>query len=132
MASDIGTGTTITASGSNATWAALVEVLNIDFSDLWQREAINFSHMETTGAHVFKPTDLYDPGSITVSVQFDPAAVIVPAAAAENWTVTFPGGETFICSGFITSYGKGIPMEEKMTQTFTIKLTGAISGTVIA
>ena len=135
MASDIGTGTAITVSGNAAliTWVAAVEVTNIDFNDNWQRESIDFTHMETTGGREFKPTDLYDPGSMTVTVQFDPTLVITPVATETiTWTITFIGGsETFVCNGFITRIGMAIPLEDKMVQTFDVKFTGDISGTMV-
>ena len=135
MASDFATGTTITCSGNAAlvTWCAAVEVTNIDFNDLWSREPVDFTHMESTTARAYKPTDLYDPGTISVTVQFDPALVMVPSPTETiTWTFTFPGGETLICNGFTTSFGKALALEEKMTQTFSIKLTGAISGTILS
>lgn len=135
MASDFATGTAITCSGNAAlvTWTAALEVLNIDFNDLWQRESVDFTHMESTVARAFRPTDLYDPGTVAVTAQFDATLVIVPVATETiTWTITFPGGETFICNGFITSFGKALAVEEKMQQTFTIKLTGAISGTLVS
>lgn len=135
MASDIGTGTTITCSGNAAlvTWTAAVEVTNIEFNDIWQREAIDFTHMEVTGGREFKPTDLYDPGTIAVTVQFDSVLVITPVATETiTWTITFPAGDTFICNGFMTKVGMTIPLEDKMTQTFEIKLSGDISGTILS
>lgn len=132
MSSDISTGTTITASGSSSTQAAAWEVVNIEIQDSWTREAVDFTHLKTTGGREFKPSDLYDPGSMTVTVLFDSTTVLVPSPAAETWTVTFPGGETFICSGFITSVGIALPLEDRMVQTFTIKMTGDISGTILS
>lgn len=135
MASDFGTGTAITVAGNAAliTWVAAVEVTNIEFTDLWTREAVDFTHMESTTARAFKPTDLYDPGSMSVTVQFDSTLIPVPAATETiTWTITFPAGDTFICNGFITNLGIAVPLEDKMTQTFTVKLTGAVSGTILS
>lgn len=135
MASDFGTGTAITCSGNAtlATWVAATEVTNIELVDLWTRESVDFTHMESTTARAFKPTDLYDPGTMNVTVQFDETLVMLPVATETiTWTVTFPGGATFICNGFIVNYGKTVAVEEKMQQTFSVKLTGAISGTILS
>jgi hypothetical protein len=135
MASDFATGTAITCSGNSAlvTWTAAVEVTSIEFTDLWTREAVDFTHMESTTARAFRPTDLYDPGTLSVTVQYDSTLVMAPAPTETiTWTITFPGGETFICNGFTTNFGKSLEVEGKMTQTITIKLTGAISGTIIS
>ena len=82
MASDFGTGTAITCSGNAtlATWVAATEVTNIEFVDLWTRESVDFTHMESTTARAFKPTDLYDPGTMNVTVQFDETLVMLPVA----------------------------------------------------
>lgn len=135
MASDISTSVAITVAGNAAlvTWVSAIEVTNIDFNDIWARESIDFTHMETTGGREFKPTDLYDPGSMTVTVQFDSVLVITPVATETiTWTVTFPGGETFICNGFMTNVGLALPLEDKMVQTFTVKFTGDITGTILS
>lgn len=135
MASDFGTGTAITCSGNAtlATWVAATEVTNIEFTDLWTRESVDFTHMESTTARAFKPTDLYDPGTMNVTVQFDETLIMLPVATETiTWTVTFPAGATFICNGFIVNYGKAVAVEEKMQQTFSVKLTGAISGTILS
>jgi hypothetical protein len=50
-------------------------------------------------------------------------------------TVTFPipsggvAGSTFVASGFLTEFEWGVPMEEEMTFSMTVKLTGAITWT---
>lgn len=45
-------------------------------------------------------------------------------ADPESWTITFPDGSTFVCSGFIRKVGVASPFDEKMTQSVTIKFTG--------
>ena len=132
MASDFGTGTTLVGGGSSATQSAAWEVTDIQFNDGWNREVVNFSHMETTGGHDFKPSDLYDPGELVVTVQFDETITLVPTPAEETWTLTFPGGQTLICNGFVRNWGHAVPLEDKMVQTIAIKLTGDVTGTVLS
>jgi predicted secreted protein len=44
----------------------------------------------------------------------------------ETWTITLPDGATFVCDGYIKAVGGvGIPMDDKISQTFSIKLSGA-------
>ena len=45
-------------------------------------------------------------------------------SANEAWTVTLADSATFVCSGYIKSLGIESPMEDKMTQSCTIKLSG--------
>lgn len=131
MASDIGTGTTI-AGGTSSTFTTSLQVISLEFTDTWNREAINFSHMGTTGGHDFKPSDLYDAGGVNVEAFFDSAIVPVATAAIEAWTITFPGGETLICNGFLTNYPMTVPFEDAMKVTFNIKFTGDFSGTLLS
>jgi predicted secreted protein len=42
----------------------------------------------------------------------------------EAWTVTFPDGSTFVCSGYIKHLGADSKMDDKITQAVTIKLSG--------
>lgn len=42
----------------------------------------------------------------------------------EEWTVTLPDGSTFVCDGFIQDLGEAIPMDDKITQSMVIELSG--------
>ena len=129
MAADTGTGSTVTFGTSG--WAG--EILDINF-DGFNREAIDTTHLGTTTARTFMPSDLYDPGELTLEVQFD-GDDGPPIAAAETITITFPlkSGDTtagnWAGSGFVTGFSFGLPLEGKQTGTMTIKFTGAITET---
>lgn len=121
---DIGTGTTLTFSSS-----FFGEIVNLGWTGI-ERGAIDFTHLGSTVAREFKPTDLYDPGELAVEVHFDSNTFPPMSTTAETVTVTFPGGgttDTWACAGFLTSFGQGTPLEDKMTANGTIKFTGAIT-----
>lgn len=120
---DIGTGTTVSAAGAGA-YAA--EVLSVSWSDM-SREAIDVSHMGTTGGRDFIPSDLYDPGVLTLEVHFKTTLAVPISAADTAITITFPDAETWVCDGFVTGFEFNDPMEDKMTATITYKLTGDIT-----
>tara|TARA_R110000803_G_scaffold43701_3_gene93018 strand:+ start:7764 stop:8132 length:369 start_codon:yes stop_codon:yes gene_type:complete len=122
MANDIGTGTTIVFGTSG--WTA--EILDVGWGGI-SRESIEMSHMGTTTARIFVPTDLYDPGELTIEFLYDPAEDPPFAGAAETVTVTYPGAATMIATGFMTNLDIGVPFEDRMTGTGTIKFTGAIT-----
>lgn len=56
----------------------------------------------------------------------DQLATVLAAVGGtnENWTVTFPDGATFVCAGYIKSTGEAAPMDDKISQTIVIKLSG--------
>lgn len=124
---DIGFGTSITfASGFFA------KVTGVRWTGL-QREARETSHMSSTnGWRTFLPTDLKDPGTLELDLQFDKNAATKTnlASAAETVTVTFPtpaGGATggsWACSGFMLSFEPDIPLDDVMTASSAVKFTG--------
>lgn len=125
MATNIGTGTTVTFGTSAFTF----DLLSVNWDSI-AREAINTSHMGTTGAHTFMPTDLVDNGEIQIEGAFignlDPPI----DGAVETITVNVAGagaGHQWAASGFMTNFSLGIPLEEKMTFTATLKVSGAIT-----
>jgi hypothetical protein len=133
MAVDVGTGTTLT--GGTSGWTS--PILSIEVSDI-SRESVETSHLGTTTAKTFMPGDLYDPGSIELEILFDTdnvSSVGLPpiSAAAETWTITFPipsglaTGATAAGSGFLTGWGWSIPLEDRVTGTVTLKMTGTWS-----
>jgi hypothetical protein len=125
MATDIGTGTTITfgTSGFSA------DLLSISHGGM-AREAIQTSHMGTTSDHTFMPTDLVDNGEVTVEIAF--VATLTPPiltnAAAETITIAYAGsGTTWSFSAFQTGFEITAPLEDKMTATLTLKVTGGVT-----
>ena len=127
---DIGTGASIAFGTSNFT----AEVMSINGNDI-SRPSIDSSHLGTTGARTFLPGDLVDNGSVELEINFDPDEQPPIAGAAETITVTFPtppGGSTPAdaeFSGFVTNWSWGVPLEDKMTATITLKISGAIAWT---
>jgi hypothetical protein len=120
---EIGTGTTITfASGFFA------EVLSVTPPGP-TRESIPVSHMLTTVAHTKKPVDLVDWNECEVEMAFDPSVTIPIADAEEQIVITFPdsSSSTMTFQGFMTGFTMSIPLEDKMTATATITVTGNVA-----
>lgn len=130
MATDTGTGTTITFGTSG--WTG--QITNVDWDQL-TRAVIETSHLGTADANTYMPSDRYDPGEITIEGNFDGDDETPIAEDPETITVTFPlksGDSTpgnWAATGFATSFRFGLPDEEKQTFTMTIKLSGAITYT---
>lgn len=130
MPVDNGQGATVTFGTSGFT----ANITEISWGSI-ERTSIQTTHLGTTTAHTFIPGDLMDSGEITLEIQFDPDNFPPIKQAAETITVTFPlssGGTTaadWEATGFATSFEAGVPMEELMTGSLTIKVSGDITTT---
>lgn len=130
MPVDLGTGTTVTFGTSSFT----ANLVSVDWDGI-ERASVQTSHLGTTSAHTFIPGDLYNPGEITMNIQFNPDNAPPISSAAETITVTFPlssGGITaanWAGTGFATGFTAGVQLEELMTGTLTVKMSGVITFT---
>ena len=125
MATDIGTGTTVTFGTSGFT----ADILGVNWDGI-AREAINTSHMGTTNDHTFMPVDLVDNGTLTVDIAFVASLTppILTNAPAETVTVAFAGSATtWSFSAFQIDFSAVAPFEDKMTATCVYKISGAIT-----
>lgn len=128
MATDIG-HTASVAFATTGYNTFIAEITNISWDGI-SRASIPTSHMQTSTAHTFIPSDLYDPGNLALELNFDQDALPPITAAAEAITVTVPEGgtvtATWVASGFVTDFSWNAPDEDKMTATCGIKFTGEV------
>lgn len=133
---EISTGATITFSSSFFATAGN-QITNISISD-WARPAIDVAHFGTSAVKDFLAGDLTDPGAITVEFLLD-ATTTPPFAAIETTVITFPGvtGQiwTWTTAGdnkgaFLTDFSIDMPLEDVMTGSATLKLSGVVAITV--
>ena len=128
MPVDIGTGASVVFGTSSFT--ANFTSLSIDGIT---RISIPTSHLGTTTAHTFVPGDLIDAGEFSMEFQWDPDDYPPIEGAIETITISFPlssGGSTkatFAFSGFMTNFSGAIPLEDLMTGSATVKITGDIT-----
>lgn len=122
---DLGHGTAISFQSG-----LLARLLSVSWGSI-VRAAVETTVLDTSGGKTFIPGDNYDPGELTVEMQFDTdAAWVTPlTAAAETVTITWPDAETASFSGFMTGFEiSNVTNEGVMTATATIKATGTITG----
>lgn len=139
---DVGTGSII-AFGTSAFTS---ELLNVDWGTI-ERPAIETTHMGTAapgagkiGNATFIPGDITNPGEIVVEVHFDPDKTppINPSDVAEVITITWPkvpadaSAAKWEGQGFVKSFDISDPLEDKMTATITIQMTGNVTLTAAA
>lgn len=134
---DVGTGATLVF----ATSAWVANKVMFDWDGM-ERRAHETSHLSTPapGANqianrTFMPGDLVDGGQITVNGHFNPNTNPPMHQTPETITATFPlvaGDSTaaiWACTGFFTGFRFGVPMDDLMTFTAVIKISGNISFT---
>lgn len=126
MATDIGAGCSITWVGAGA--GHLVNIETIEWSGM-TRGYVETTHMGTGAAKgdTFLPYDTYDPGTLTVTYQYDEARNPPITGAAGNCTLTFPGSETYQCSAFLTNWSLSTGHKEKTMCTAELKFSGDIT-----
>jgi hypothetical protein len=120
---DLGFGATITFSSSFFTARAL----NIQWTGM-EREWVETTTLATTGGKTFVPSDVYDPGSLEVEMQFRSGTTPPIVGASETVTITFPDLETWAASGYMSGIEWTAPLTgDVMTARATLKFTGAIT-----
>jgi hypothetical protein len=132
---DVSTGMTVVF-GTSGFSAQLIDAGQSGIS----RNAIDTSHMGTAAAgantfgnRTFIPGRLSDPGTFEMEVHFDPDIEPPIDQPAETITVTFPlasGDVTaanWAFSGFVTDISDAYPLDDKMVQTLTVKISGNVT-----
>lgn len=131
---DIATGIVITFDSG-----FFAEITSVSWSGI-SRPSIDVSHMGIAAAGagdfgnaLFLPGDIVDPGELSLELHFNPNDAIPIASAAETITITWPlvgvdvTANTFAGSGFMTDFEITGSLEEKMTATATLKMSGAVT-----
>lgn len=120
---NIGTGTTLSfASGFFA------EILDVTPPGP-TRKHVETSHMGTTNDHTFMPCDLTDWGECVIEMALHPGTTIPIHDAAEACVITFPdsASTTWTFNAFMIDFKTKDPLEDRMTATATLKVTGAVT-----
>ena len=133
-------GVTLTAGTSS--WSA--ELTDFDWSGI-TRASIDMTHLgvaapsaNTFGNMISKPSDLSDPGSLSITGNYDPDTIPPIDAEAEIWTLTFDqeGSDStdsaLAGSGYMTDFSFTGSVGAKVGFTATIKFTGPITRTAAA
>jgi hypothetical protein len=92
------------------------------------REAIDVSHTQSPdGAKQFIMSDLVDYGELAVELNYDPSAVPPIHDDFEATVINMPDGSTHSFMGALQNYAPTGPLDDRMTATATIKVTGKIT-----
>lgn len=117
----LGTGTTISfASGF------LAEILDVR-PPAASRGKVDTTHMLSTPTREFLPTVLHEWGEAEIDMGFDPGAEPPLTGNAQAVTITYPDGETWSFNGWLSRYESTVPLEDKMTATCAIQVSGSVT-----
>ena len=103
------------------------------------REAIDTTHLGTAaptagniGNKTSIPSTMVDPGELSLDIHINPDAFPPLHGDPETITVTWNSGATWVCSGYATGFDIDAQLENKVTGTLTIKMTGEVTPTAAA
>ncbi|MDQ0349737.1 hypothetical protein J2S76_004188 [Ancylobacter vacuolatus] len=113
-----------------ATWASPGQATSLT-PPSFAVDAIDVTHMQSpSGTREFIP-GLVDPGECSIEMNFMPGsageAIILSVLRMKvKARATFPDGESVTFDAIITGYSPAVPMDEKMTATLTVKVSGVV------
>lgn len=117
------------STGITITWETgfLAEILDVT-GPSGARESLRTSHMGTTVAHTFTPADLVDWGELSVELQCVPGTDPPIDEVPSELVMTFPdsGAAVWTFDGFMTGFEISSTLEEIITASATIKITGNV------
>lgn len=135
MAFAAGTATGLTLGFGTTTTYDAIQVTTLSFDGI-TAEAIDVSHLGTTGYKDYISSELKDGGSLTVEGVLDPNVPMLPVNVSETITVTenivdsaHGTAGTAVFSGFVTSFSSTRGIDEAMRFSATIKVAGDITFT---
>lgn len=105
---------------------AVAELLSVSGPSI-AGETIDTTHMESADGYREKIPGLVDAGQLELEVQYVKAQTNTIKALLRQtipFVVTFPDGSTFSGNGHITALSTEVPLEDKITQTITLDITG--------
>ncbi len=123
-------GTPVGTTVEQSTSGFEAQITGISFGGM-STEDIDTSHFGTVTAKTFDPADLYDAGSITLTVHFDPSQTLWIQQAKGEWTITWPDDSStaWTFQGYCNDEAPdATDMDGKMTKDITIKISGGIGG----
>ena len=125
MAAAVGDGTTVVF-GTTAYAPNIVSVQGPGVS----RASVDSTHLGTPAGYKTKiASNFADPGEVTLEIQHDPALTVPVLGVFEIITVDWGGnGDNYSYSAAVSGYDPGANIDEMMTATVTLMVSGAITG----
>lgn len=118
-------GATVSANVT-ATYTGFTYLITSWGYDGVSREALNTTHLSTSGHQTFIPAELIDPGTITFEILYDPAVKAPIQGAVASLALALNGNVTHTMDAFLQDFSAGAPVNELETGTCVFKISGPI------
>jgi len=117
--------------GPPETFTDVADVTNIDVLDVDVDKIDMTSHGSTGGWREFE-AGLKDAGELSMDLNYDPSVhgtLFSAIGVTKNWKIvlTDSGAATVTFAGFISGFKAAAPYDDKLSGTFTLKVTGAVT-----
>jgi hypothetical protein len=113
---------------NGSSYVEVAEVTSITWPG-YSRDAVEATHLNSDDQFREYVPGLMDAGEVTFELNFIPSVsdVIIAAltaAAIQQFKITAQGGANCVFRGIVTSYQPQSPVDDRMTASATIKVTG--------
>lgn len=117
--------------GPPETFTSVGDITGIDVLDI-DVDAIDMTTHDSTGGWREFEAGLKDAGELSVDLNYDPSVhgTLFSAIGVEkNWeiTLTDSGAAKVTFAAFINGFKANAPYDDKLSGTFTLKVTGAVT-----
>ena len=128
----VGYGTKFERSGDGGVnWSQIAGLIDIEDGEVSRGSTDQTTIDGTSGYKEFLPSALRDAGSVTITLIWDEAdqgqidlAADLDSDANVDYRAVYPGGEIVTFVGHITSWGKAVPIEDRITRKVAFKISG--------
>lgn len=118
---------------SSPTYSAIAEVNSID-GPTKSRETIDVTSLDSTGGYREFIASFRDAGEVTLEMNFTRDGYVdmnddFESDSAVDYKITLPdtGNTELDFSAFVTNLGQAIPLDDKVTMSVTLKITGQVT-----
>ena len=122
-----GFGTTLGyQAGTDGTYTTFAEITNITPPAI-KGDTAEVSTMDSPNGYKEFIGTLIDGGEVTVSLNYKASQTVTVAALVnvkKTWKITINDGSNWVFSGLLTGLSGAIPVDGKVSQDWTIKVTG--------
>lgn len=122
----IGKGTTLANSAtSGGTYTAVVELTDVNFPEPVAAD-VELTHYGSSNSVEEYIAGWINGGDVTFTCNYTTAnyaALLALLRTSKFWKITLPDTHTIIFPGYINKIGGAIPNKDRVTNTFTMKVT---------
>lgn len=115
---------------SGGSFVDIGEVINVTPGES-QAEQVDATHYQSPGRRREKIAGLIDSGSASFEINWIPGnstdeliRSFLASGERVNHRITFPNAITLIYTAAVTGYSKAIPIDDRMTATITVAISG--------